>query len=183
MDLRKVNLVLRNFGHSVVQEAKSNAPKDRVSGKLKDSISFTQFANENQAMITFFMEEYGKYQDLGVKGTKSGQSLGKKYYGTQGREYKYTTKMPPPNKLDRFVVRKGLAPRDERGRFTGRSLKTVGFQKSITFLIARSIFGKGIKPTLFFSEPFRKYFRDFPRQIAEAYGDDFETFVSRNFNA
>ena len=47
MDLRKVNLVLRNFGHSVVQEAKSNAPKDRVSGKLKDSISFTQFANKN----------------------------------------------------------------------------------------------------------------------------------------
>ena len=181
MDLKKVNIVLRNFGQNVVREAKQNAPSEKVSGKLKNSISYKRFADEIEAVVTFFMEDYGKYQDLGVKGTKSGESLGKKYYGSKAKEYKYTTKMPPPNKLDRFVVRKGLAPRDLKGRFTGRSLKTVGYQKSITFLIARSIFAKGIKPSLFFSEPFRKYFQDFPRQIAQAYGDDFETFVELKF--
>jgi len=90
--------------------------------------------------------------------------------------------MPPPNKLDRFVVRKGLAPRDERGRFTGRSLKTVGFQKSITFLIARSIFGKGIKPTLFFTKPFLKYYKDLPQQLAEAFGNDFEVSTRKIIN-
>lgn len=180
MDLKKVNIVLRNFARNVVEESKSNVPIN--NSKLKSSIGFNTFSSDMQAVVEFFMEEYGTYQDLGVKGTKSGESLGKKYYGSQGREYKYTNKMPPPNKLDRFVVRKGLAPRDARGRFTGRAIKTVGFRKSITFLIARSIFSRGIKPTLFFSEPFRKYFRDFPRQIQEAYGNDFETFVERNFN-
>ena len=182
MDLKEVNKVLNNFGKNVVLEAKANAPKEKVSGKLRDSLYYFYSFDNKGAQIAFYMEEYGKYQDLGVKGTKSGESLGKKYYGSQGREYKYTIKMPPPNKLDRFVIRKGIAPRDKRGRFLGRSFKTVGFQKSITFLIARSIFGKGIKPTLFFTKPFLKYFDNLPQQLAEAFGNDFEVSVKKILN-
>ena len=182
MDLKEVNRLLNNFGKNVVFEAKANAPREKVSGKLRDGLYYLYSFDSKGAQIAFYMEEYGKYQDLGVKGTKSGESVGKKYYGNEQREYKYTTKMPPPNKLDRFVVRKGLAPRDKRGRFLGRSFKTVGFQKSITFLIARSIFGKGIKPTLFFTKPFLKYYDNLPQQLAEAFGNDFEVSTKKIIN-
>ena len=180
MELNKLNNIMREFVRQVVVDARANVPFEKTSGKLKSSINGDYIPETQTAFFT--MEKYGKYQDLGVKGTQSGESVGKKYYGSQAREYKYTTKMPPPNKLDRFVVRKGLAPRDERGRFTGRSLKTVGFQKSITFLIARSIFGKGIKPTLFFTKPFLKYYKDLPQQLAEAFGDDFEVSTRKIIN-
>ena len=178
MDLKKVTAVIQKFAQNVVTEAKKNAPQNKTSGKLRDSIYASKpIVKEDFSLVTFFMEDYGKYQDLGIKGTKSGKSVGKKYYGSQQREYKYTDKMPDPAKLDKWVVRKGLAPRDPKGRFTGRAVNTVGFRKSITFLIARSIKTKGIKPTLFFTKPFVKYFKNLPQQVAEAYGKDFETMV------
>jgi hypothetical protein len=48
-------------------------------------------------------------------------------------------KMPPPSKLDKWIVVRGIAPRDKKGKFISR--------KSIQFLIARSIGKNGIKPT------------------------------------
>lgn len=182
MDLKKVNIALRNFAHRIVDEAKANARKKSVSGKMADSISSNVVVGESVSIISFFMEQYAQYQDLGVKGKKSGESVGKKYYGSGATEFKYKDKAPPPSSLDKWVVRKGLAPRDPKGRFKGRSLKTVGFRKSITFLISRKIFNHGIAPSLFFTTPFVKYFADLPQIVAEAYGDDFETFVELNLN-
>ena len=179
MILRNVTELIQEFANKVVFESKFNAQKQAISGRLLNSISSkitppNITTKDRKILITFFMEGYGKYQDAGVKGVKKGESQGKRLYG---REFKYTDKMPPPSKLDQFVVRKGLAPRDARGRFTGRSLKTVGFRKSITFLLARSIFLKGIKPTLFFTKPFEKYFAELPEQLAVAYGNEFETRI------
>jgi len=182
MDYKKVNIALRNFAHKIVSEAKSNAKKKSVSGAMANSISSDVSVGQNYSVVSFFMEQYGQYQDLGVKGKKSGKSVAKQYYGSQAKDFKYTTKAPPPSSLDKWVVRKGLAPRDPKGRFKGRSLKTVGFRKSITFLISRKIFNHGIAPSLFFTKPFVKYFRDLPQIVAEAYGDDFETFVELNLN-
>ena len=47
--------------------------------------------------------------------------------------------------LDKWIVRKGIAPRDKQGKFLSR--------KSISFLIARSIFKKGIQGLSFFQKP------------------------------
>jgi len=183
MDLKRVTAVMQKFAQNVVTEAKKNAPQKKTTGRLRNSIYASKpIVTADFSMVSFFMEDYGKYQDLGVKGKNSGESVGKKYYGSQAREYKYTDKMPDPAKLDKWVVRKGLAPRDIKGRFTGRAVNTVGFRKSITYLIAKSIYTKGIKPTLFFTKPFIKYFQNLPREVAEAYGKDFETFVELEFN-
>tara|TARA_A100001515_G_scaffold29586_1_gene22989 strand:+ start:72 stop:611 length:540 start_codon:yes stop_codon:yes gene_type:complete len=178
MRLDKVNSIMRNFVRQVVVESMANVPSN--SGKLKSSINGDYIPETQTAFFTG--EEYALYQDLGVKGTQSGESVGKKYYGSDAREYKYTTKMPPPRALDSFVVRKGLAPRDERGRFLPRAVNKVGFQKSLAFLIARSIFGKGIKPSLFFTRPFTKYFKNLPDQLAKAFGDEFEVEINKTLN-
>jgi len=178
MRLDKVNSIMRNFVRQVVVESMANVPSN--SGKLKSSINGDYIPETQTAFFTG--EEYALYQDLGVKGTQSGESVGKKYYGSDAREYKYTTKMPPPRALDSFVVRKGLAPRDERGRFLPRAVNKVGFQKSLAFLIARSIFGKGIKPSLFFTKPFTKYFKNLPDKLAKAFGDEFEVEINKTLN-
>ena len=105
-------------------------------------------------------KKYGWFQDKGVSGKKV-------KYDTP---FKYTNRMPPPRAFDKWVVRKGIAPRDASGKFKGRSIKSVGFQKSITFLIARSIFYKGIKPSLFFTKPFEKHFKTLGKELQEKYG-------------
>jgi hypothetical protein len=98
------------------------------------------------------MEEYGHFQDKGVSGKKV-------KYNTP---YSYSSKMPPPSKLDKWITRKGIAPRDKQGRFISR--------KSLQFLIARSIFNKGIKPSLFLTKPFEKAFKTLPDELIEKFG-------------
>ena len=84
--------------------------------------------------------------------------------------YSYKDKMPPPKKLDKWVVRKGLEGiRDEKGRFIKR--------KSLTYLIARSIYTKGIKPSLFFTTPYEQGFNKFFNEIGNNLVTDIENNI------
>ena len=49
--------------------------------------------------------------------------------------------------------------------------------KSMSFLIQRSIFEKGIKPSLFFTKPFEQGFKKLPDELIEAYGLDVEELL------
>jgi hypothetical protein len=100
------------------------------------------------------MEDYGVFQDAGVSGTK-------KKYNTP---YSYKSKMPPVKAFDKWIVRKGLAPRRSGGQFASR--------KSLAFLIARSVFRNGIKPSLFFTKPFEAAYKNLPQELVEVYGLD-----------
>jgi hypothetical protein len=60
------------------------------------------------------------------------------------------------------MVRKGIAPRDKKGNFISR--------KSLQFLIARSIFNNGIKPSLFLTKPFEAAFKTLPDELIEKFG-------------
>jgi hypothetical protein len=104
--------------------------------------------------MEFTMEDYGVFQDAGVSGIK-------KKYNTP---YSYKSKMPPVKAFDKWIVRKGLAPRKSGGQFTSR--------KSLAFLIARSVFRNGIKPSLFFTKPFEAAYKNLPQELVEAYGLD-----------
>ena len=79
--------------------------------------------------------------------------------------------MPPPKAFDKWGVRKGIAPRDKQGKFIKR--------KSLNFLIARSIFEKGIKPTLFFTKPFEKFFKRLPDELVDKYGLEVENLFDQ----
>ena len=109
---------------------------------------------------------YGNFQDKGVSGTE-------KKYDTP---YSYKSKMPPIKPLSDWAKRKGIRLRDEQGKFQKGNYKTIGF------LIARSIFRKGIKPSLFFTKPFERAFRKLPDQLIEAYGLDVEEFLKFTLN-
>ena len=72
--------------------------------------------------------------------------------------------MPPSSVFDKWSIRKGIAPRDKEGKFINR--------KSLNYLIARSIFNKGIRATMFFTKPFEAGIIRFGDEIAEGYIDD-----------
>jgi hypothetical protein len=122
------------------------------SKKLYNSIKGNVKAMPNSISMEFEMEDYGFYQDKGVSGVK-------KKYDTP---FSYKSKMPPPSKLDKWVVRKGLAPRKEKGQFATR--------KGLNFVIARSIFIHGIKPSLFFTKPFEAAYKNLPDELIDKFG-------------
>lgn len=155
---------LDKFKDYVVQQSKSNLTKlkKNSSKNLYNSIKGKAKVMPNSFYLNFEMEPYGKFIDKGVNGKKTAYST----------PYSYKTKMPPPSKLDKWIVRRGLAPRNKDGKFTGRTINSVGFKKSIQFLIARKIFMYGIKPSLFFTKPFEKAYEKLPEQLVAKYGLD-----------
>ena len=160
----KVQEELDKFKDYVIKQSKANLTrlKKNSSKTLYNSIKGEAKAMPNSFYLNFEMEPYGKFIDKGVNGKKTAYST----------PYSYKTKMPPPSKLDKWIVRKGLAPRNKDGKFTGRSINSVGFKKSIQFLIARKIFMFGIKPSLFFTKPFEKAYKNFPEELVAKYGLD-----------
>ena len=147
---------LKKFRDYVIKESRTNLTKlkKNSSKKLYNSLKGEYKLMANSFSMYFSMEDYGTFQDKGVNGKK-------KQYGAP---YSYTTKMPPPSKLDKWIVRKGIAPKDKQGKFISR--------KSLQFLIARSIYRNGIKPSLFFTKPFEDAYKRLPEELVVKYGLD-----------
>ena len=163
-EFENIQDLLNDFRSNVIREAKKNLSSQNTSGKLSRSLSSVVKESKNSIQISFEMEDYGFFQDRGVQGTKSGKSLD---------GYKYTNKMPPPKAFDKWIVKKGFKDtiRDKKGRFVKR--------KGLAFIIARSIFEKGIKPTLFFTKPFEKFYKRLPDELVEKYGLDMEKLFTQ----
>ena len=154
---------LEKFRDLVVAEAKANLQRmgKNSSGKLSNSIQGEVKEMPNSIGIYFEMEPYGNFQDKGVSGTE-------RKFDTP---YSYTTKMPPPSKLDKWIVKKGIAPRNVTGQFQSR--------KGIQFAIARSIFKYGIRPSLFFTKPFEAAYKTLPDTLIDKYGLDAEKLLTQ----
>ena len=155
-DKAEIQKELERFRDYVVSQSRRNLSrlKKNSSKKLYQSIKGDVKAMPNSISIQFTMEDYGVFQDAGVSGTK-------KKYNTP---YSYKSKMPPAKAFDKWIVRKGIAPRKSGGQFASR--------KSLAFLIARSVFRNGIKPSLFFTKPFEAAYKRLPEELVEKYGVD-----------
>ena len=145
--MRNVENFLNSWAKGVVRQQKNIlASKNKnVSKKLSNSLKYNLSEYSDGYVLDFFMEPYGKFVDKGVSGKKTSRT----YIDVTGKRkrspYKYRDKQPPAKVFDKWIIKRGIAPRDEKGRFITR--------ESLKFLIARSIFFKGIKATSFFSKP------------------------------
>jgi len=153
--LNNVKDSLNKFAKYVVQQSRSNLTKGKknVSKSLYDSIGYDLTVSPNSFSLSFIMDEYGMYQDKGVSGTQ-------KKYNTP---FKYTNKMPPIKPLADWAKFKNIRLRDAKGKFAKGNYKTIGF------LISRSIYRKGIKPSLFFTKPFERSFKNLPDEVVKAF--------------
>jgi hypothetical protein len=153
----------------IIMESKQNLiAAEKGGGALEDSIKGTPVTEDNDTLkFQILMEDYATFVDKGVSGTET-------KYDTP---YSYTDKMPPPSSLDKWTVRKGIAPRDDKGRFMPR--------KTLQFLIARSIFKNGIKPSLFYTKPYHKYLKSISKRLEKQYRVDvmdFTEFIIKEYN-
>jgi hypothetical protein len=152
---------LEKFRDLVVAEAKANLQKmgKDTSGKLSSSIKGDVKEMPNSIGVYFEMEPYGNFQDKGVSGTQ-------RKFDTP---YSYKSKMPPPSAFDKWIVKKGIAPRSTSGKFQSR--------KGLQFAIAKSVFRNGIKPSLFFTKPFEAAYKTLPDTLIDKYGLDAEQLL------
>lgn len=167
----EVQKLLDEFKANVIKEAKKGVPRD--SKKLANSIKGYVKESKNSIQVTFTMNDYGFYQDRGVRGVSSGESLSGYQFGTGSGKTGGLTKG-----INEWVKRKSIQFRDrETGRFMSHE------QTART--IIRSIWRKGIKPSMFFTKPFEKYFKRLPNALQQKYGLDmeklFETITKENF--
>jgi hypothetical protein len=157
---------LDKFKKYVIQQSRSNLTKQgRNDTKgLYNAIKGEAKAMPNSFYLAFDLGEYGAYVDQGVRGKNSsakapnspfkfGSGKGKKGGLTQG--------------IQRWVKARRFQFRDKKsGKFMS--------YESTAFLITRSIYSKGTKPSLFFTKPFQKYFEKLPQELIVKYGLDVE---------
>ena len=162
MQLKETQDALNKFAKYVIQQSRSNLTKGKknASKELYNSLDSEVRVSKNSFQLEFLMGDYGVFQDKGVSGTE-------KKYNTP---FKYTNKKPPASAFSQWVIRKGLkGTRDKKGRFVSR--------KGLQFAIANSVYKKGIKPSLFFTKPFQKAFKNLDKDIVKAYALDVEKLL------
>jgi len=165
MKLEALERYLNSFGKQVVNRAKGNLQKAKGGDTaLEKSITFTVTEDKGVLTVKFKMAAYGKFVDKGVSGTEKERSF-KDYKGNTLKSpfgYKKSKghSQPPTKALDKWIVKKGIAPRDAKGKFMSR--------KSIKFLIARSIGKKGIQGISFFQKPLMLGMQQFSNNFGAA---------------
>ena len=169
MKLDALERYLNSFGKQVVNRAKGNLQKAKGGGTtLENSIVFSVIEKDGDFIVRFTMASYGKFVDKGVSGTEVTRSF-KDYKGqTLKSPFSYRKakghSQPPTKVLDKWIVKKGIAPRDKEGKFMSR--------KSIKFLIARSIGKKGIQGLSFFQKPLMLGMKQFAPKFGAAIKED-----------
>ena len=159
--LSNVEDELNAFRKHVITEARKNLTRNKknASKTLYNDMSSFLKVSKNSFELGFEMPIYGQFQDQGVSGKK-------KKYDTP---FSYKSKQPPSDVFEAWIKRKGIKGRDKRGRFITN--------KSLSYLIARSVFNNGIKPSLFFTRPFELAYKRLGNDIIEAFGLDIDEFL------
>ena len=173
MQLEKVNKTIQMFRDYVIRESKDNLKRTghNNTSSLANSIKGEVVTENDYTIVGFKMNDYGTFVDLGVKGKTSstkapdspykfGSGTGRKGGLTQG--------------INQWVKQKGFQFRDRKsGRFLSYD--------STAYLITRSIFHKGIKPSLFFTKPFEAGYKKYiDIDLIKAFGQDIDTMVDYN---
>jgi hypothetical protein len=161
--LNRTKEALDDFKKYVIQQARTNLTKGKKNVDKKLYNSLQGFIDESPAgfRLYFEMEDYGMFQDKGVSGKK-------KKYDTP---FSYKNKKPPIGPLAQWAKKKNIRLRDDKGRFKKGNYNTIGF------LISKSIFEKGIKPSLFFTKPFERAIKRLPEDLQDAFGEDIKNML------
>jgi hypothetical protein len=178
-DLRESGLqdALDKFKASVIKQARTNLTKGRApfgshnnTRKLYNSLKGQAKVYAKGYSLSFEMEDYGFYQDKGVRGKRSNSRAPKSPYkfgsGT-GAKGGLTEGIQRWVKARKFQFRQ----RDpETKKSTGKFLS----YDATAWIITRSIYAKGLRPTLFFTKPFEAAYKRLPQELVNDLKIDLE---------
>ena len=168
---KNLNGVLNEYAKYVIQQSKTNLTKDKKgNGDLYNSLSYDILVNNENFLVDFLMEDYGIFVDKGVKGKTS------TYPETQAAlsQFQYGSGTGIKGGLTRGI-RQWLGKK----KFQWKDKKTGRFMsyESMTYIIARSIYNKGLKANLFFTRPFEKGLEKLPQELYNAFVDDVDSTI------
>ena len=170
MDFKNVDEVLNAYAEYVVDSAKKNLVDERKSlGDLYKSVSYKYEKSQNLFLLDFLMEDYGTFVDKGVRGKTStypetSAALSQFQYGSGNFPKGGLTEG-----INEWMKKKRFQWRDERGRFMS--------YESMSYIIARSIYNKGLKANLFFTTQFELGLQNLPKQLTDAFSLDIENAI------
>jgi hypothetical protein len=171
--MKETEAVIKRFRDYVIQQARSNLTKSGHNNtkSLYNSLKGEVVTENNFTIVGFQMDDYGTFVDLGVKGkTSSNKAPNSPYQFGSGRGRKGGL----TKGINQWVKQKGFQFRDRK---SGKFLS----YESTAYLITRSIFNKGIKPSLFFTKPFEEGYKKYiDVDLIKAFGQDVETIVDLN---
>ena len=155
--------IFDKLGSNVVTQARANLKKKKKGGGELDKSLKYKLKGKG---IEFTLADYWEYVDAGVKGKGGTKADGKawKLKKVTNRKFKYKTKKPPFMAFNGWTIRKGIAPRDAKGKFMKR--------KSLLYAIANSVFHTGIETTHFFTDALDNEILRLGDDIGEAFALD-----------
>jgi len=176
LELDNLKRQLDEFRKNVILKAKANLRKKNSSGKLSNSLDSELIVSKNSFSLSFSMTDYAAFVDQGVKGADPSRvKNGKQKAPNSPFKFKSSRTTIPTKVLDKWVISRGIAPRNKDGQFVTR--------KSLKYLIARSIHAQGLKPSLFFTKPFQSEFKGLSDDLVKAFGLDVEEFLKYTLNS
>jgi hypothetical protein len=170
MKFKNVDEIVTKYAKYVVQQSKSNLTKDKKGGgNLYNSVSYKIEKSQDDFLLDFLMEDYGAFVDIGVKGKTStypetSAALSKFQYGSGTG-----TKGGLTKGINAWLKKKRFQFRDKQGRFMS--------YESMTYLISRSIYNKGLKANLFFTKPFEAGLKRLPDDLIKGFALDIEDAI------
>ena len=163
--------VLNNFAAEVVSRAKKNLVDEKKSrGDLYKTLKYDVRVETNLFLVDFLMEPYGAFVDKGVRGKTS------TYPETQAAlsDFRYGSGTGPKGGLTKgietWLNKKRFQWRDKKGKFLS--------YETMSFLIARSIYNKGIKATMFFTKPYEELIKGLDSEIENSFFLDVENAIT-----
>jgi hypothetical protein len=166
MEFKEMQKELNDFGKYVVQQSRSNLTKEKhnASKELYNSIGYFVDKTAQGYKLSFEMEDYGMFQDRGVKGVKSNYVVNKNSPFSYKQNSNLIGLEYHTGVFAKFAKRMGMQPRNKKGQF--------GSYKTMGFILANSIKNKGIKASMFFTKPFEQAFKRLPEELAESLAKD-----------
>ena len=166
-----IKKIFNTLGSNVVKQSKANLKKKKKGGgELDKSIRY----NLNGKSIEFTLADYWEYVDAGVKGKGGTRKYEKgvklkspkhwKLKKVTNSKFKYRKDKPPFMAFNGWSIRKGIAPRDAKGRFIKR--------KSLLYAISNIVFHTGIETTHFFTNALDNEVLKLGDEIGEAFALD-----------
>ena len=167
MDFKQTKAALESFAKFVIKQSRTNLTKKKknVTSSLYESLGYDLNVSKNSFYLEFYMDEYGAFVDEGVKGKKSN------YPENRNSRFSFNTKRPPMQPLADWAKKKNIRLRDKKGKFKKGNYKTIGF------ILAKSIFEKGIKASFFFTKPFEQGFEKLPNELVDKFALDIDDLL------
>ena len=157
-----VKKALDSFGSSVVSGSKKELArkKKNASNNLSKSVDYAVKVSKNSFQLDFFMEDYGKFIDKGVRGAGGVRKTTSKFKKTnnKGKLWKIKAK----NSEFKFGKAGGVSAKHFRGWSKKKGLSE--------YAVAKAVYHQGIETTHFFTNTFDKAFKTLPEEVIKAYG-------------